>query len=142
MYNGEYSITFFLEDSEIGRNTWTDWYLIPTSRPVMSIPNPQTKFVEIPGMSGSYDLSDYLTTEMTYADQSGSFEFIVDNDHADWIAIYTSVVEWIHGQRLRMRLSDDPGWYYEGRFSVDEFRSEKDNSRIVISYRVSPHRDP
>ena len=140
MYNGEHSVNFGPTDGSAGKNTWTDWFLIPTSRPVMSIPKPQSKFVEVPGMNGSYDLTNYLSSEPLYSDQVGSFEFLIDNGHADWLTIYQAIAIYLHGQRLRMTLADDSGWYYEGRFTIDEFKSDPNNSRITISYRVAPHR--
>ena len=138
MYDGTHSITFGPTDGSAGKNTWTDWYLIPASRPTLTMPGAQNKFVEIPGMNGSYDISDYLTPDVTYSDRSGSFEFVVDNDHADWLTIYRNISMYLHGQRLRMILDDDPEWFYEGRFTLDEFKSDKANSRIVIGYRVYP----
>lgn len=138
MYDGSHSITFTQPDGSNGKNTWIDWFLIPTSRPTVSYPAPYTKFVEIPGMDGSYDISDYLTNGESYSDRSGSFEFVVDNDHADWLTIYQDVLLYLHGQKLRMILQDDSGYYYVGRFNVNEFKSDKTNSRIVIDYRVGP----
>ena len=138
MYDGQHSIIFGPIDGSAGVNTWTNWYLIPTSRPTMSMPGAQNRFTEIPGMSWSFDNSDYLTPDMMFADRSGSFEFLVDNDHANWVSIYDAVRDYLNGKRLRMTLTDDPAWYYEGRFTVDQFRSDPKNSRITIGYRVAP----
>ena len=140
MYDGEHSITFYLPNFSVGKNTWDDWFLIPTSRPTMTTPGPQTKYIEVQGVNGSYDNSDYLTPTMKYGDRTGTFEFIVDNDHADWLTIYQAVAIFIHGQKLRMVLSDDPGYYWEGRFTLDDFKSDKTNSKITIGYRVSPNK--
>lgn len=137
-YEGAHAIAFSSLDDSATRNTWEDWYLIPVSRPTMSIPGAQSKFVEIPGMDGSYDISDYLRSDTAFADRSGSFEFAVDNDHAEWLTIYRSIVTFLHGQRLKMILTDDPEWYYVGRFTVDEWKSEPSRSKITISYRVAP----
>ena len=138
MYNGEHSITFTSLDGTVSKNTWTEWHLIPTSRPTVSVPGAQNKFVEIPGMDGSYDISDYLRADVAYTDRSGTFEFVVDNDHEDWLTIYQSLLMFLHGQRLRMTLVDDDGWYYEGRFTVNEWKSDKVRSAVSISYRVAP----
>lgn len=138
MYDGTHALIFGPTDGSAGKNTWTDWFLIPTSRPTMSPPGAQNRFVEIPGMNGSYDLSNYLTDDITYTDRSGSFEFIVDRDKTDWLTAYRTISVYLHGQRLRVTLTDDPEWYYEGRFTLDEFKSEPQYSKIVISYRVSP----
>lgn len=138
MYNGEHSITFKATDGSFTKNTWTDWFLIPTERPTITVPVEKTKFVEIPGRTGSYDLSDYLREQTTYPDRTGSFEFIIDNDHLGWFTIYSDIASYIHGQRLKMVFSDDPNYYYLGRFTVEKFSSEEHNSKLSISYRVSP----
>lgn len=137
-YDGAHSVTFESLDGEVRKNTWDDWYLIPMSRPTMSIPGAQNKFVEIPGMDGSYDISDYLRDDTAFTDRSGSFEFVVDNEHADWLTIYRDIITFLHGQRFRMILQDDPDWYYEGRFTMGEWKSEPARSQVTISYRVSP----
>ena len=108
-YTGAHAITFTSLDGSVSKNTWEDWHLIPTSRPTMSIPGTQNKFVEIPGMDGSYDISDYLRADTAYADRSGSFEFLVDNDHEYWITIQMKIAEYLHGKRLRVLFDHVPG---------------------------------
>ena len=46
-----HSITFgTVSNGQItGKNTWTDWHLIPSSRPVVSQAAPQTSMMEVPG---------------------------------------------------------------------------------------------
>ena len=43
-----------------------------------------------------------------------------------------------HGKALKAILEDDPGFYYEGRFWVDEWKSDKYYSTITINYNVYP----
>ena len=140
MYDGTHSITFRTINGQSQVNTWTDWFLIPTSRPSISIPTYSNKYVEIPGMNGSYDLTNYLVSSNVYSDRSGNFEFVVDNDHISWIDVARRITLFINGQKLRMIFSDDPNYYYEGRFTFDSFQSDQANSKVVINYRVSPIR--
>ena len=124
-----------------GKNTWEDWHLIPSSRPVVAQAGVSTNFVDIPGrVDGPIDFSTYLTGAPQYGARSGSFEFLVDNDHEHWESIRTKIVNFLHGQRMKMCLEDDPGFYYEGRFSLNEWRSESWNSSIVINYAVGPYK--
>lgn len=137
-YDGKHAIIFMPVDNSEGVQTWADWFLIPTSRPTVSIPTPRTKFVEIPGMNGSYDLSTYLNNEVTYSDRTGSFEFIIAPDRTDWITASANVMSYLHGQQRHMMLTDDMGWFYTGRFSFDSLKSDPKTSKIVISYRLAP----
>lgn len=137
-----HSITFIdSENPTITHNTWDDWHLIPSSRPVIKPPAPATKFVEIPGRNGSLDLSDVALGFPTFKDRSGSLEFYVDHDSIEnyrWFAVYSEVMHYIHGRVLKMVLEDDPGYYYEGRFTVNDWASDKTHSKITINYQVGP----
>lgn len=122
------------------KNSWADWYLFPTSRPLFNPPKPKTKFVDIPGADWHLDLSTALTGDIAYEARTGSIEFIVDNGHTEWFALYSEIMDYLHGKYLKAQLEDDPGFYYEGRFSVNSWKSEPHNSKIVIDYTVNPYK--
>lgn len=151
-YSGKHSV-LFLTEADFNAlkasgfktkhtHTWEDWFLIPSSRPVVAMPAVRTKSVEIPGLQGQVDLSEVLTGYVTYNNRSGSLNFIVDNDHRDWTASIESIAQKIHGQRLKMILLDDMEYYYEGRFALNEWKSEAQNSSIVINYDLGPFKQP
>ena len=138
-----HSITFgdFQNNAFVGKNTWEDWHLIPSSRPTVAQAGVSTTFVESPGRKdGPIDMTEYLTGTVVYQKRSGSFEFIVDNDHEYWETIRSKIVSYIHGKRMKMVLEDDPNYYYEGRFTVSEWRSEASNSKVIIGYTVNPNK--
>lgn len=128
------------------KNTWADWYLIPSSRPVFNPPEPKTKYVDVPGADWYLDLSTVLTGDIAYSGREGSFEFIVDNGQlseyrADtWHILYSEILDYLHGKVLKATLEDDPSFYYQGRFSVNQWASEAHNSKITIDYSVSPYK--
>ncbi len=142
-----HSITFslsvpYLENGEVvlqdARNTWESWYLIPSSRPVIAPPEPNTNLVEIPGRDGPIDFSTYLTGGVTYKSRTGSLEFYVENDHEDWTMIHDKIANYLHGQEVYMILEDIPGYYYHGRIAMNEWASESWNSRVVLNYTLDP----
>lgn len=128
------------------KNTWADWYLIPSSRPVFNPPSPKTKYVDIPGADWHLDLSTALTGDIAYEGRTGSFEFIVDNGQlsdynaSTWYMLYSEILNYLHGKLIKARLEDDPSFYYQGRFSVNQWKSEPHNSKVVIDYTVSPYK--
>ena len=89
-YTEEHSVSFgdlvtrtsggytYTEFSKVA-NTWTDWYLIPSSRLSVAHPTIVTKFIEVPGSDGMLDLTTYLTGRPVYGQRQGSFSFNVDN---------------------------------------------------------------
>lgn len=128
------------------KNTWADWYLIPSSRPVFNPPKPKTKFVDIPGADWCMDLSTVLTGDIAYEGRTGSIEFYVDNGQlteykeSRWSILYSEIMDYLHGQLRQATLEDDPGFYYEGRFTVNQWKSDPHNSKIVIDYNVNPYK--
>ena len=57
-----------------------------------------------------------------------------------WGVLYSEIMAYLHGKRMRAVLEDDPGYYYEGRFAVNEWKSEANWSSIVIDYEVEPYK--
>lgn len=122
------------------KNTWDDWHLIPASRPLFNPPTVKTSYVEIPGGDGALDLTDALAGRPTYNNRTGSWTFYVENGFKDWTALYSEIMVYLHGQRYRAVLEDDPAYYYEGRFSVNRWKSDQQWSQIVIDYNVGPYK--
>lgn len=122
------------------KNTWDDWRLVPSFRPVFNPPAQKVKKLDIPGGDGDIDLSQALTGYPVYHNRTGSIEFIVMNDFKPWQTAYSDIMDYLHGQSMRAILEDDPEYFYEGRFTVNIWKSEKDWSRIVIDYDVGPYK--
>lgn len=122
------------------KNTWDDWRLVPVSRPVFNPPAQKVKTLEIPGGDGVIDLSQALTGYPVYQNRTGSMEFIVMNGFKLWHVAYSDIMDYLHGQKLRAVLEDDREYFYEGRFTVNAWKSEKDWSRIVVDYDVGPYK--
>lgn len=125
--------------SVVAKNTWDDWFLIPTSRPVINPPPTKTQYVDLTGSNGQLDLTDSLSGFPVYGVSTGSWEFLVDNDHRPWLDIYNEVKAFLHGKRKVMYWEEDPAYEYEGRFSVNEWKSEQHNSKITIDYTIDPY---
>ncbi len=122
------------------KNTWDDWRIVPASRPLFNPPAQKVKTLDIPGGDGIIDLSQSLTGYPVYQNRKGSVEFIVMNDFKPWHTAYSDIMDYLHGQYMRAVLEDDPEYFYEGRFTVNQWKSEKDWSRITIDYDVGPYK--
>lgn len=122
------------------KNTWDDWHLIPKSRPLFVPPEVKTEFVEVPGGNGAIDLTGVLTGRPTYKNRSGSWEFYVENGFKDWTVLYSEIMTYLHGRSYKAILEDDPDYYYEGRFSVNTWKSDPHWSLITIDYNVGPYK--
>ena len=139
--NQYHSIIFQTKkNDDEGKNTWDDWHIVPTSRPKFNMPSVKSNFVEIPGGDGSLDLTTALTGRPMYSNRQGSFEFVVLNDYGYWAERYSDIANYLHGKNFKATLCDDPDYYYEGRFYLNEWKSEKNYSKIVIDYNVGPYK--
>lgn len=132
-----HSITF---DGEV--NTWDDWHLIPATRPVFNPPETKTHYVDIPGANGQIDLTESLTGYPVYENRTGSIEFYVANGYEDWDVIYSKILSYLHGKTHRAYPESESNgyFYYEGRFEVNKWTSDKWYSKITIDYDVYPYR--
>jgi len=147
-----YALKFYIGDDATGINTYTDWHLVPLSRPVVNPPSPKTNIIDIPGANGSIDLTESLNNYVVYNNRSGSWDFMVLNDRVPaitWDNLYSNIMAYLHGQHGKVYLLEDDCWeneqnplpneyYYEGRFSVNEWNSGDRYSRVTISYDLAP----
>lgn len=139
------ALTVQKDPDEKKRGTYSDWYLVPSKRPVFATPAVKKHVVDIPGGDGAIDMTEALAGRPTYSNRTGSFEFIVLNDFSehgprvyDWVAINEDLMAYLHGQRRYAVLEDDSGYFYDGRFTVDSWISENDYARVTIGYEVAP----
>lgn len=139
-----------------GINTWDDWHLIPSSRPLITPPSFKSNYIDVPGANGSIDASTTILTYPrynqdgsiaastvsesypTYNNRTGSIEFYVMNDYGEWYNRFSEAMDYLHGQKVKIILEDEPDYYYQGRMTVNQWRSEKDWSKIVLDYNVAP----
>ncbi len=121
-------------------DTWDDWRLIPSSRPVIAAPMERTKFVTVPGRDGALDYSQTVPKRATYDNRTGKIEFYLENDYEgwDWETAYTTICETLKGQRVRFALEDNPSHYYAGLLFVNQYKSDKGHSKITLEYNVHP----
>lgn len=147
-YDGAHSINFwdpktdpvFNADHDPWQNTWELLKLIPSSRPVINPPPVKTSSIEVIGANSLIDLTEVPRGFPTFQNRTGSLEFYVDNSDPsyDWADAYNQAKLYFHGKRLRIYLTDDPASYYEGRFSVNSWKSDKNISKITLDYDLDP----
>lgn len=144
-YSVKFDVMNAVSDTIIGTyNTYEDWFLVPTSRPVIELPAQKTNYAEIPGASGKLDLTYILTKYPVYENRSGSLDFAVLNDHQgySWMDILEMITRSINGKRVRAYLEDDPDYYYEGHWLLRNWKSNNNRtwSEVTIEYDVDPYK--
>ena len=123
------------------KNTYTDYKLIPTSRPAVNPPEPKTNYADVNGINGTLDLSTVLIGHMLYNNRSGQWDFIVKKRVLPWQAEYMELLNALHGRYFdRIRLEDDLYYYYKGRLTVKSWKSDKVNTGVSIGYYLEPYK--
>ena len=120
-----------------GKNTYTEWGIVPTSRPHIVPPEVKTSDVDLPSSHGVLDYTDLLLAETPYGQRKGSWEFAVKPGNL-WVDVYSSILNYLHGIKHTVILEDDPGYLYTGRLKVNDWKSEERYSTITIDYNLDP----
>lgn len=140
-YNETHRVQFG-NDSIGFKDTWNDWSLIPSDRPVFVLPTLKTNFVDIPGGNGSLDLTTVLTDYPTYENRTGSLDFIVIEDPKrtikSWTERITDISTYLNKQPMTAILSDDPDYIYKGRFYTTNWDNGDQYSTLTIDYNIQP----
>lgn len=122
------------------KNTWEDWGLLPSSRPVFNPAIPEMNSDDTNIGNGIIWGNDQITPIQTLGDREGEIEFYVANQNRSWIGIYTEVLNYLHGKKMTAVLEDDPLYFYQGRFFVKKYNPKKDFSLITISYKLDAYK--
>lgn len=121
-------------------DSWEDWHLIPNERPAFMPPPVKTNFQSLDGSDTSIDLTSTVGGYVPHDRRTGSWEWHVVNDYGHWATRYSTIMNYLQQKEVVAILEDDPGYFYRGRFSVNQWRSEPERSKIVIDYDVLPHK--
>lgn len=109
------------------------------STKTIGTPSPKTETIDIPGGDGVLDLSDFFG-EVKYNNRELSFEFATMVPQSEFMDLFSTIQNAIHGQKMQIVLDDDAEWYYIGRISVSEWKAEKSIGRLTIDCDCEPYK--
>lgn len=121
-------------------NTWYDWNFILTEKDITP-PEPKTNYVDIDGMSGTLDLSEALTGEITYKDRTISASFWTDHgSFKDRSALLRDITAALHGKKIKIVEPDDPDHYFYGRVKIKSSTNNLAYAEVSIEATCDPWR--
>ena len=121
-------------------NTFLDWRLILTAKSVTP-PQAKTKYVSIDGMSGTLDLSESLTGEITYNDRTVTASFLAtEGVFKDRSKLIRDIVSKLHGKKVKIIEPDDTDHYFYGRVTVKNIGNDKAYGKIELEAVCDPWR--
>lgn len=104
---------------------------------------PKTTYVDIPGADGSLDLTE-AHGEVKYSDRTIKFTFTMnpasDLSERAWEEKKTEVSNTLNGLACRITLDKDPDYYWQGRCSVDSYKTNRRVRQFVIAATVRPYK--
>lgn len=119
-------------------HSWDDFFLVLGSKSIGS-PKAKTSTVEIPGADGVLDISEYFG-EVKYQNRTLSFVFATIVPQNQFLELFSTIQNAIHGQKLNIILDDDPDFYYVGRINVSEWKSDRNVGKITIECDCEPYK--
>lgn len=121
-------------------HSYRDFGLLLKSRPEISPPKPKTVYIDVPASDGKLDLTESLTGDVKYHNRTITCTFTILGNREGWANCYSEIQTYLHGQRMKVVMDDDPGYYYLGRVEVNSWKSSKRTAEIVIEADVEPYK--
>ena len=110
------------------------------SQKTIGTPSIKTESIDIPGGDGVLDLTEYFG-EIKYGNRPLTFEFSTIVPRSQFMELFSTVQNALHGKKMQIVLEDDPEWYYVGRITVSEWKAEKTIGKLTIDCDCEPYKN-
>lgn len=124
--------TVFFDDL----NSFYDFDLILSAKEI-GAPEPKTETVDVPGSDGTLDLTEYFG-EVFYENRELSFDFSCKKE--PYLFVLSRFKNSVHGRKMKVRLSDDPEFYYIGRVMVDAWKTDEGLGTVSVTVDAEPYK--
>ncbi len=119
-------------------NSFDDLGLLLTAKTIGAA-TPKTLTIDIVGGDGELDYTEYFG-KVNYNNRILSFEFSVISDSRYFLQKYSRLKNLLNGKKMKVILSDDADFYYMGRVTVNEWKSEKSIGKVAIDVNAEPYK--
>lgn len=143
-YDGSFDIKFgkpndFDENGGIivEKSLYSDFGLIPMSRPVITIPEVKTNSIDIPGGSGKIILDTFLTGYSLYNNRNLQATLMFDGKPEEWAKNLHKIYGYLHGKKKTVQITGEEQ-FYRGYFYISEVNSEQKYTTITIQGDLEP----
>lgn len=118
--------------------SYTDLQLIRTAKSIGS-PSVKKHTVKIEGADGVLDYTEYFG-DVKYDNVKLSFDFETIVPQSQFLTLFSTIKNALHGRKMNISLDDDPGYYYVGRVEVSDFTNNKNIGKIKITCDCEPYK--
>lgn len=119
-------------------HSYDDLKLLLNSKEIGS-PEVKIRKIDIEGADSSLDLTDFFG-EAKFENVTHKFQFSTIVPQAQFLSLFSTVKNALHGKKMRVILDDDPLFYYMGRCSVSSFTSEKNVGMVSVECDCEPYK--
>ena len=119
-------------------HSYDDFNLLLTSKEVAA-PKVKTIEIDVPGADGALDLTEFFG-EPKYENVTHKFKFSTIVPQSEFLTLFSTIKNAIHGKMQRIILDDDPLFYYVGRCFVSSFTNEKNIGKISVECDCEPYK--
>ena len=119
-------------------HSYRDFSLILNSKEIAA-PKTKTVKIDIEGADSAIDLTEFFG-EPKYEDCTHKFQFSTIVPQSNFLALFSTIKNAIHGKKLEVSLDADPGFFYVGRCYVSSFTNEKNIGKIAIECECEPYK--
>jgi len=119
-------------------HSWDDLKMILSGKE-MGAPGVKSKKLDIEGADSSLDLTDFFG-EPKYEDVTHKFQFSTIVPYDEFMTLYSTIKNAIHGKKMRIILDDDPLFYWMGRCYVSGFTNEKSVGTVEVECDCEPYK--
>lgn len=119
-------------------HSYNDLKLILTKKEIGS-PAVKERKIEIEGADGDLDLTEFFG-EPKFENVTHKFEFSTIVPQAQFLSLFSTVKNALHGKKMRIILDGDPLFYYLGRVKVSSFTNEKNIGMISVECDCEPYK--
>lgn len=122
-------------------HTLDSWGLLQVGPAIVTPPKVQTKFIEVTGRDGSLDYTTALDGNVHYESREFGVTLRCVAHRSELQKIYSKILTFVHGRKLRAICDDDQNYYWEGRFEAKKPKwNKKGYWEIDITGTVDPYK--
>lgn len=118
-------------------STYDDFQLIMVNKNISS-PEPQLKYVEVPGRNGSVDMSEVATGDVRYKNRKIELTFFTQKKVNEWDVFLSDLRNKLCGRKMCYLFDDDNMFYWNGRCEEISFSNKGMLGYITLKITVEP----
>ena len=122
------------------KHTLRDFGAVITNSDVISMPEPNTTLLAVPGRNGRLDLSEVLTGDVSYGNRELKLVLAAETNIERWQTTCLHIFNKYHGRNVTVVFDDDTGHYYVGRAAVSDPHRLRNAGQLTITVDAEPFR--